>query len=159
MQISESVIRPGFHADLHNCWAYTKAMFANNLGVIKKRKFFKDKMISFMNILKRFNFFLVLTQLLASLQAFEANLYRQQKQKEKKIFWSQEIGLPSERQRGEAKHVLEIAIPNSNKRMLTLLFRKWQSNLNYRFNIAWMLMMKVKLKSPSFSCVIFPENY
>lgn len=22
-----------------------------------------------------------------------------------------------------------------------------------------MLMMKVKLKSPSFSCVIFPENY
>ena len=67
MQISESVIRPGFHADLHNCWAYTKAMFTNNLGVIKKRKFFKDKMISFMNILKRFNFFLVLTQLLASL--------------------------------------------------------------------------------------------
>ena len=67
MQISESVIRPGFHADLHNCWDYTKAMFANNLGVIKKRKFFKDKMISFMNILKRFNFFLVLTQLLASL--------------------------------------------------------------------------------------------
>lgn len=33
-------------------------MFANNLGVIKKRKFFNEKMISFMNILKRFNFFL-----------------------------------------------------------------------------------------------------
>lgn len=33
-------------------------MFANNLGVIRKRKFFNEKMISFMNILKRFNFFL-----------------------------------------------------------------------------------------------------
>ena len=54
MQISESVIRRGFHAGLHNCSAYTKAMFANNLGVIKKRKFLSEKIISFMNILKRF---------------------------------------------------------------------------------------------------------
>ena len=58
MQISESVILRGFHADLHNCLAYTKAMFANNLGVIKRRKFLSEKKISFMNILNRFNFFL-----------------------------------------------------------------------------------------------------
>ena len=67
MQISKSVFRRGFHADLHNCLAYTKAMFANILGVIKRRKFLNEKIISFMNILNRFKFFLVLTQLLASL--------------------------------------------------------------------------------------------